>query len=126
MNKTAVTLGFLALVLVGLTGAIIVTILRPDAIGSLVSIIVTVLGLASTGIVTFYALGKQGETIDQIKTQTNGNTSRMLAQIEELQALLAQSAALPAPRPAATLYAVAPEPAASYAAGSGESGGRHS
>lgn len=95
MNKTAVTLAFIALAILGFAGAILVLIVRPEAAATAIGLVVTILGLASTGIVTFYALGKQGEvlnkqtaTIETIQKQTNGTTTALLAENTRLTNLL--------------------------------------
>jgi len=94
MNKTAVTLAFVGLALVGFVGVVLIMLLRPDnteAQASVIQLVSTVLGIATTGVVTFYALGKQGETIETIKTQTNGNTSALQSEVARLSTLLALS-----------------------------------
>lgn len=84
MNKTAVFITFVALAAVGLIGTVVLIIHRPDATATFTSLLITVLGLATTAAGTFYALGKQNEKLDTIKTQTNGNLS---AKEEENQRL---------------------------------------
>lgn len=75
MNKTALFITFAALAAVGLVGTVVLIIHRPDATATFTSLLITVLGLATTAAGTFYALGKQNEKLDTIKTQTNGNLS---------------------------------------------------
>lgn len=75
MNKTVVFIAFTALAAVGIAGLVVLMIHRPDATATFTSTLVTILGLAVTAAGTFYALGKQGEKIDTIKTQTNGTLS---------------------------------------------------
>jgi hypothetical protein len=82
---------FSALAAIGLIGATVLAIHRPDASATFTSLIVTVLGLAATAAGTFYALGKQGEKIDTIKTQTNGTLSALR---EDNQALHQENAEL--------------------------------
>ncbi|NRD25850.1 hypothetical protein [Frigoribacterium sp. VKM Ac-2836] len=84
MNKTAIFICFSALAAVGLVGSVVLAIHRPDATATFTSLIVTVLGLAATAAGTFYALGKQGEKIDTIKTQTNGTLSKLREDNERL------------------------------------------
>lgn len=82
MNKTAVFICFSALAAIGLIGATVLAIHRPDASATFTSLIVTVLGIAASAAGTFYALGKQGEKLDTIRTQTNGTLSKLT---EDLQ-----------------------------------------
>jgi hypothetical protein len=88
MNKTAVFICFSALAAIGLIGAVVLSIHRPDATATFTSLIVTVLGIAASAAGTFYALGKQGEKLEEIKTQTNGNLSRRDEKIDRLTQLL--------------------------------------
>ena len=124
MNKTIVTVAFFVLIFVTVLGSVAILLIQPATLDRFVSTVVVILAIATTGATTIYGLGKQGEQIHQIQKQTNGNTSRMQDQIDQLHELLAQSAALPGP-PAATLLATLPDPAAATAAGSGNSTGRH-
>lgn len=96
LNKTATTLAFFALVAVGLIGLIVTQIYRPEAVGSLMSIVVIVIGLASTFVATMNTLGKQttaiaeqGAVIDTIKTNTNGTLTAKELEIAHLRELLA-------------------------------------
>lgn len=95
MDKTAITVAFIALAALGVAGVVAVILLRPDAVGSMVSLLVTVLGIATSAVVTFYMLGKQGAVIETIKTQTNGNTTALLTELERVNSLLALSPAIP-------------------------------
>lgn len=97
MNKTAAFLAFAGLAAVGLIGSVVLAIHRPDATATFTGLIVTVLGLAATAAGTFYALGKQGEKIDVVAKNVNGNSTRMLDTIEKQQGQIAGLlAALPA------------------------------
>lgn len=84
MNKTAVFVTFAALAAVGLIGCTILLIFRPEATATFTSTLITVLGLAVSAAGTFYALGKQGEKIQEIQEQTNGNLHRRDQEIERL------------------------------------------
>lgn len=88
MNKTAAFLAFVGLAAIGLIGAVVLLIHRPDASATFIAMVVTVLGLASTAAATFYALGKQGEKLDTIKTQTNGTLSKLREENARLHAAL--------------------------------------
>lgn len=89
MNKTLVTLAFIALALLAMIGVFLVLLLKPDGSAEAVTLAVTVLGIATTAVVTFYNLGKQGETIATIEKQTNGNTSALQSEVARLSTLLA-------------------------------------
>jgi hypothetical protein len=91
LNKTTVFVCFSALAAVGLIGAVVLAIHRPDATATFTSLIVTVLGIAASAAGTFYALGKQGEKLEEIKKQTNGNLTR---RDDEIAALHAENAEL--------------------------------
>lgn len=88
MNKTTVFVCFSALAAVGLIGAVVLAIHRPDATATFTSLIVTVLGISASAAGTFYALGKQGEKLDAIKTQTNGTLSALREDNARLNAAL--------------------------------------
>jgi hypothetical protein len=97
MNKTAAFISFAALAAVGLIGSVVLAIHRPDATATFTGLIVTVLGLAASAAGTFYALGKQGEKIDAVAKNVNGNSTRMLDTIEtQQQQIHALLSALPA------------------------------
>jgi hypothetical protein len=89
MNKTLVTIAFISLALLGVVGVFLILLFQPDGASQAITLVVTVLGIATTAIVTFYNLGKQGETIQTIQHQTNGNTSALLAEVSRLSTLLA-------------------------------------
>jgi hypothetical protein len=97
MNKTLVAIAFIALAVLGIVGVFLILLFQPDGSSEAIALVVTVLGIATTAIVTFYNLGKQGETIETIQRQTNGNTSALMAENSRLATLLAQAHAMPAP-----------------------------
>ena len=78
MNKTVAFVSFAVLATIGLAGAIIVILLRPEYSGTVTAIIVNVLGLVTVAAGTFYSLGKMGENVEKIKHQTNGTTNVLL------------------------------------------------
>ena len=95
MNKTVITIAFFVLVMLALVGSITVLLIRPEQLTPFVTIVVTVLGLATTGAVTFYGLGKQGEqlqaqgtVIETIQHQTNGTTTALMNENRRLTDLL--------------------------------------
>lgn len=77
MNKTVMFVTFAVLVAVGLAGAVALLIFRPESVQEFTTLLITVLGLATTAGGTFYALGKQGEQIQKIDHQTNGTLSAL-------------------------------------------------
>jgi hypothetical protein len=91
VNKTVLFVTFAVLIALGIIGAVIILLVRPDSVGAFTTLLVTVLGLAVTASGTFYYLGQQGKQIETIKTQTNGTTSRLM---DHNQTLLAENARL--------------------------------
>lgn len=93
MNKTVMFVTFAVLAAVGLAGTVALLIFRPESVQEFTTLLITVLGLATTAGGTFYALGKQGEQIQKIDKQTNGTLSalrdenaRLTRKLEELTA----------------------------------------
>ncbi|MCE4024658.1 hypothetical protein LXM50_01585 [Microbacterium sp. Au-Mic1] len=91
MNKTAVFITFVCLAAVGLLGAVAMAIFAPEGAKDFATLLITILGLATTAGGTFYALGRQGEQIQKIDKQTNGTLSalreendRLTRKLEEL------------------------------------------
>lgn len=112
MNKTLVTIAFFVLVLVGLIGAVLVLLIRPDQLGVYIPALLAVLAVASAAAVNFAGLAKQGTqitdtaaTVKTIQKQTNGTTSaltdQLAAQGAQIEALVAHMLA-----PSGTPYAV--------------------
>lgn len=92
MNKTVIFITFTALAAVGLIGSVALLIFRPEASQDFTTLLITVLGLATTAAGTFYTLGKQGQEIATIKSNTNGTLSRKEEEIAELRSALAEHA----------------------------------
>lgn len=92
MNKTVIFITFTALAGVGLIGSVALLIFRPEASQDFTTLLITVLGLATTAAGTFYALGKQGQEIATIKSNTNGTLTRKDDEIATLRAALAEHA----------------------------------
>jgi hypothetical protein len=90
MNKTAVFITFAALAGLGIAGAVVLLIHRPDASATFTSLLVLILGLVVTAAGTFYGFGKQGEKLDEIQKQTNGNLTSRDKLIAEQAALIAE------------------------------------
>lgn len=91
MNKTLITFGFLILILGAVVGDIVLAIIAPEQLETFNGAVITILGVGSAGIVTIYGLGKQGQQLEQIKSQTNGTLSKL---IDEKDAAVAENAAL--------------------------------
>lgn len=80
MNKTLITLGFLILILGAIVGDVVLAVVAPEQLAVFNGAVVTILGVGTAGIVTIYGLGKQGQQLEQIKSQTNGTLSKALAE----------------------------------------------
>lgn len=91
MNKTAVFITFSALAGIGIVGTLVLMIHRPDATATFTSFLLTILSLVSVAAGTFYGFGKQGEKLEEIKKQTNGNLSRRDDEIAALRQKLADN-----------------------------------
>ncbi|PPF21037.1 hypothetical protein [Rathayibacter sp. AY1A7] len=91
MNRTAVFVTFAFLACVGLVGAIILSIHRPDALGGFVVLVGSLLGSVATFAGTAYGLGRLNEKVDAVKHQTNGTLS---ARDERIAVLEAEKTAL--------------------------------
>ncbi len=91
MNRTTAFICFVVLAALGIVGAVLLLLLRPDASASFIAFIIQLLGLVTVGAGTFALLGQQGKKIESIEKQTNGNLSRRDAEIERLTNLLAQA-----------------------------------
>jgi hypothetical protein len=80
--KLAITIGYFALVVVGMAGITLIVLFRPDATASMIQTVVMILGLASTATVTFYMLGK-------VITNTNGANTALRDTIAEKDQVIA-------------------------------------
>src|SRR4051812_10513660 len=86
MDKTKMYLVLGGLAALGLVGVFLIIIFRPDASATAIAFVIQILGLASTGGVTIYMLGKAKADIEQVKDQNaviaksvNGNTDKLLS-----------------------------------------------
>jgi len=86
--KLAIILGYFGLAFFATCAVVLIMIFRPDATATIIQFVGTVLGIASTGAVTFYMLGKQANQIAAVHTQVNGNLSKVTAERDSLQAQL--------------------------------------
>lgn len=84
MNKTVMFLTFALLAAIGLLGTVALLIFRPESATTFTTLLITVLGLATTAGGTFYMLGKQNEQIQKIDKQTNGTLSALRAENDRL------------------------------------------
>lgn len=77
MNKTTLFVTFAALAGIGIVGAVVLLITRPDATATLTTLLVTVLALVVNAAGSFNAIEKTNEKIDRVVKQTNGNLSAL-------------------------------------------------
>lgn len=88
LNKTLITSLYFGLAGIAIICVALISVIRPDATPALITFIGTVMGIASTGAVTFYLLGKQNEKLEVVQKQTNGNLSRLTDENARLTAQL--------------------------------------
>lgn len=89
MSKNLIVILYFSLAGVAVTLAALVAILAPEQFEKTFQGLLQVLGLASTAAVTIYLLGKQSTTLEEVKTQTNGNLTAMREQLAEKDRQLA-------------------------------------
>ena len=97
MNKTVIFVTFAVLAAVGLVGCVVLLALGVDTdrLAQFTTLLITVLGLASTAAGTFYALGKQGEKIETIERNTNGRLEARDKRIDALTSTLVENGIQP-------------------------------
>lgn len=102
MNKTLISIGFFVLIAIGMVGAVVLIIYRPEELASFIGAITTLLGIGSAAVITIYGLGKQGEQLETIRANTNGTLSKLQEENARLTGILvarglepSQSAASP-------------------------------
>lgn len=90
MNKNLIVVLYFSLA--GLCVLILglVTIFQPQQIESTVGWVIQLLGLASTAAVTIYLLGKNQQSIEEVKQQTNGTLSALREENARLNLQLLQ------------------------------------
>jgi hypothetical protein len=91
MNKTVMFVTFAILAGLGIIGTAVLVAFRPDATATFTNLLITVLGLVSVAGATFYGFGKQGDKLDEIKAQTNGQLHSKEREIERLRQRLADN-----------------------------------
>lgn len=89
MSKNLIIILYFALAAIMAIGLIVVTIVAPAQLDSTVGWVVQMLGLASTAAVTIYLLGSQQKTLEEVKTNTNGNLTAMREQLAAKDATIA-------------------------------------
>lgn len=72
MNKNLLFTIFATLAGLGLGGYVVVLILVPENAAAFVGTLISILAIVSGSATTFYMLGKQQNTLEEVKTQTNG------------------------------------------------------
>lgn len=95
MNKTLIAIAFLSLILATLAGNVVLAIAAPEQLPAFNGSAVTILGTGTAALVTIYGLGKQGQQLEQIKTQTNGTLSKLLEENSALRDQLAATGSTP-------------------------------
>jgi hypothetical protein len=88
-QKTVLIISYFALVIVLLVGVVLIAILAPSSLEKFLTFGGTLIVTASGAGVTFYMLGKQGNVIEAVKSQTNGTLSRLHETIAEKDAVIA-------------------------------------
>lgn len=88
MNKNIIFVSFAVLAGLGMIGCAVLLIVRPDATATFTSTVTIILGLVVTAASTFYGFGKQGEKLEKIERQTNGNLSTLTDENKRLTNLL--------------------------------------
>lgn len=90
MNKTLIAICFFILIGLGIIGAVVLLVYRPDQLGSFIAAITTLLGIGSTAVLMIYGLGKQGQQLDTIKANTNGTLSKLQEENTRLTDIIAE------------------------------------
>lgn len=88
MNKTTLFVIFSALAGLGLVGYVVILVAAPEQSSAFVGTLISVLAIVSGSATTFWMLGKNQTTLEQVKTQTNGNLSAKEEEIARLRAEL--------------------------------------
>lgn len=98
MNKTVVFTVFAVLIVLGLIEGMILLLFAPEQFGQLTSYTLILLGLASTFAATVWALGKNKQELENVKSetstkldvvqrQTNGTLTKLIDRNRELAEL---------------------------------------
>lgn len=104
MNRTVVFVTFALLAALGLIGALVLTIERPDATATFTAYTLTILALVASAAGTFYGLGKLNDKTETLKEevrgvarQSNGNLSVRDQEIARLRQLALSKGIDPGP-----------------------------
>ncbi len=89
MNKNLLFILYIGLAVVGLVAVTLVALVAPKQFGPVSTLVLTILGLASTAAATFYLLGSQQKTLEEVKTNTNGNLTALREQLAAKDAVIA-------------------------------------
>jgi hypothetical protein len=90
VNKNILFITFAVLAGIALLGAAVLAIVRPDASATFIAQASTLLGLVTVAAGTFAGIDKVGKQVEQVKKQTNGTLSLLLAERDEALAKLAK------------------------------------
>lgn len=93
MNKTTLFVIFAALAGLGLVGYVTILVLAPEQSTAFVGTLISILAIVSGSATTFWMLGKNQATLDEVKTQTNGINSALREENERLQRELVEAVA---------------------------------
>lgn len=88
MNKTAIFITFACLAALGIGGTLIIRLHKPEATATFTAFVFQILGRVSVAAATLCGFGKQGEKIDRVVKQTNGNLHRVQSENERLTNIL--------------------------------------
>ena len=86
--KLVIILGYFALAVIGSAAVVIIMVFRPDATATIINYVGTIMGIASTGAVTFWMLGSQAKQIAEVKTLSNGTLTALREENARLNAQL--------------------------------------
>lgn len=90
MSKNLLFILYIALAMVGVIVVAVIAVIAPEQFAAVVTFVLTILGLASTAAATFYLLGSQQRTLEEVKTNTNGNLTAMREQLAEKDRMIAE------------------------------------
>lgn len=89
MNRTAVTVAFFVLVALSVIGGTAIMLLRPDMFGAYMAMMVSLVGIGSTGAMNFAQIRDVKRDVAAVKGKTdtvaknvNGNLTRLINVIE--------------------------------------------
>jgi sensor histidine kinase YesM len=86
VNKNLIVVLYFALVALSFVCLVLIVIFAPAYLDKAMQNSISLLGIASTAVVTIYMLGKQNATLEEVKTQTNGTNTTLREQNAALHA----------------------------------------